>query len=60
MQNYTTLRAGVFRFLTRGRAFGQEGQLQGVPMELDAVASSSSSARPWRPGGPPTRPMPGK
>eukprot|EP00972_Heterocapsa_arctica_P004551 676755-Heterocapsa_arctica.AAC.1 len=30
MQNYTTLRAGIFRFMTRGRAFGREGQLQGV------------------------------
>eukprot|EP00972_Heterocapsa_arctica_P078206 11533779-Heterocapsa_arctica.AAC.1 len=29
-------------------------------MELDAVASSSSSARPWRPGGTPTRSMPWK
>eukprot|EP00972_Heterocapsa_arctica_P105685 15569895-Heterocapsa_arctica.AAC.1 len=39
MQNYTTLHAGISRFLTRGRAFGREGQLQGVPMELDAVAA---------------------
>eukprot|EP00972_Heterocapsa_arctica_P052342 7699212-Heterocapsa_arctica.AAC.1 len=50
MQNYTTLRSGIFKFLTRGRAFGREGQLQGVPMELDAV---SAATRPW------TRPLPG-
>eukprot|EP00972_Heterocapsa_arctica_P011485 1683798-Heterocapsa_arctica.AAC.1 len=58
MQNYTTLRAGIFRFLTRGRAFGQEGQLQGVPMELYAVAAV---ARPTKAGkgkgsGPTTKP----
>eukprot|EP00972_Heterocapsa_arctica_P095543 14090428-Heterocapsa_arctica.AAC.1 len=36
LQNYAVLRQGIFKFLTRGRAFGSEGQLQGVPMELDA------------------------
>eukprot|EP00972_Heterocapsa_arctica_P034570 5089502-Heterocapsa_arctica.AAC.1 len=51
LANYTTLRQGIFRFLTRGRAFGNEGQLQGVPMELDAVTAPT---RPW------TRPTPGK
>eukprot|EP00972_Heterocapsa_arctica_P007510 1095579-Heterocapsa_arctica.AAC.1 len=38
LRDYATLRGGIFRFLTRGRAYGNEGQLQGVPMELDAVA----------------------
>eukprot|EP00972_Heterocapsa_arctica_P022063 3244033-Heterocapsa_arctica.AAC.1 len=36
LESYAVLRRGVFKFLTRGRAFGNEGQLQGVPMELDA------------------------
>eukprot|EP00972_Heterocapsa_arctica_P077507 11433374-Heterocapsa_arctica.AAC.1 len=42
--NYKTLRTGIFRFLTRGHAVGREGQLQGVPMELDAV---TGPVRPW-------------
>eukprot|EP00972_Heterocapsa_arctica_P083454 12296255-Heterocapsa_arctica.AAC.1 len=29
LANYATLRGGIFKFLTRGRAFGNEGQLQG-------------------------------
>eukprot|EP00972_Heterocapsa_arctica_P060309 8894940-Heterocapsa_arctica.AAC.1 len=57
LRNYAALRQGIFKFLTRGRAYGNEGQPQGVPMELDAVASAPS-ARPWRPGGSPTRSMP--
>eukprot|EP00972_Heterocapsa_arctica_P035257 5188812-Heterocapsa_arctica.AAC.1 len=58
MQNYTTLRAGVFRFLTRGRAFGREGQLQGVPMELDAVAAATRPLKTGKGkgGGPTTTP----
>eukprot|EP00972_Heterocapsa_arctica_P014817 2183665-Heterocapsa_arctica.AAC.1 len=51
MQNYTTLRSGIFKFLMCGRAFGRECQLQGVSMELDAVTAAT---RPW------TRPGPGK
>eukprot|EP00972_Heterocapsa_arctica_P006845 1001064-Heterocapsa_arctica.AAC.1 len=45
MGDYGALRQGLFRFLDRGRAFGNEGQLQGVPMELDALTSSPT--RPW-------------
>eukprot|EP00972_Heterocapsa_arctica_P069354 10247035-Heterocapsa_arctica.AAC.1 len=41
------MRRGIFKFLTRWRAFGNEGQLQGVPMELDALTTPSSSSRPW-------------
>eukprot|EP00972_Heterocapsa_arctica_P075907 11195801-Heterocapsa_arctica.AAC.1 len=40
--NYSTLRGGIFKFLTRGRVFGNEGQLQGVPMELDALTGGGS------------------
>eukprot|EP00972_Heterocapsa_arctica_P074906 11055656-Heterocapsa_arctica.AAC.1 len=29
LENYGILRRGIFKFLTRGRAFGNEGQLQG-------------------------------
>eukprot|EP00972_Heterocapsa_arctica_P111107 16357492-Heterocapsa_arctica.AAC.1 len=49
MQNYTTLRSGIFKFLTSGQAFGHEDQQ--VPMELDAVTAAT---RPC------TRPGPGK
>eukprot|EP00972_Heterocapsa_arctica_P079924 11777746-Heterocapsa_arctica.AAC.1 len=45
MGDYGALRQGLFRFLDRGRAFGNEGQLQGVPMELDTLTSSTT--RPW-------------
>eukprot|EP00972_Heterocapsa_arctica_P075749 11172174-Heterocapsa_arctica.AAC.1 len=45
--NNQTLRRSIFKFLTRGRAFGNEGQLQGVPMELDALTGPPSSSRPW-------------
>eukprot|EP00972_Heterocapsa_arctica_P031085 4574848-Heterocapsa_arctica.AAC.1 len=30
LESYAVLRRGVFKFLTRGRAFGNEGQLQGA------------------------------
>jgi hypothetical protein len=35
--NYGLMRSGIFTFLTRGRAFGQQGQLEGMPMEVDGV-----------------------
>eukprot|EP00972_Heterocapsa_arctica_P054070 7968148-Heterocapsa_arctica.AAC.1 len=47
MGDYGALRRGLFRFLDRGRAFGNEGQLQGVPMELDALTSPPTATRPW-------------
>eukprot|EP00972_Heterocapsa_arctica_P098190 14491738-Heterocapsa_arctica.AAC.1 len=56
LESYAVLRRGVFKFLSRGRAFRNEGQLQGVPMELDAATASASSSRPWRS---PTRPTRG-
>eukprot|EP00972_Heterocapsa_arctica_P002788 410923-Heterocapsa_arctica.AAC.1 len=39
--DYSVMRQGVFTFLARGRAFGHEGQLQGAPMELDALTTSA-------------------
>eukprot|EP00972_Heterocapsa_arctica_P082786 12199079-Heterocapsa_arctica.AAC.1 len=47
MGEYGALRRGLFRFLDRGRAFGNEGQLQGVPMELDALVGQPGATRPW-------------
>eukprot|EP00972_Heterocapsa_arctica_P061256 9031914-Heterocapsa_arctica.AAC.1 len=37
---YSVMRQGVFTFLARGRALGHEGQLQGAPLELDALSST--------------------
>eukprot|EP00972_Heterocapsa_arctica_P002579 377571-Heterocapsa_arctica.AAC.1 len=36
LESYAVLRRGVFKFLTRGRTFGNEEQLQEAPWELDA------------------------
>ena len=39
--SYAALREKIFTYLNRGHAYGDEGQLQGMPMDMDAVAPSS-------------------
>eukprot|EP00972_Heterocapsa_arctica_P010285 1510789-Heterocapsa_arctica.AAC.1 len=48
------LRRELFYFLAHSQAFGKKVQMQGVPLELDAVTAATSSTRPW------LRPLPGK
>eukprot|EP00972_Heterocapsa_arctica_P071522 10566646-Heterocapsa_arctica.AAC.1 len=44
--HFGTMRQGVFTLLARGRAFGHKGQLQGAPMELDALTTSMTRSAP--------------
>ena len=40
--SYAALRERIFTYLNCGRAYGDEGQLQSIPMDVDAVPRSSN------------------